>query len=451
MRQKMRKMHNSGFTLIELLVAMAITAIIMTASLTLFDTAMKSRTEQQEVKSVNSNIRMALEFLKDDFSKAGAFMGDQGFFNYYDPTGTNEMSRQFCIDFDGSMWPDSSYIRSAWEGKYVGWYLDSVEDMVEIWYGDDEVFSVLTNANHVQNLSNITIQDNPVDIGFKKGDYLLLYDSQSDAKIDVLRGSSSRNNWMTVLTGVQGVTGNYYEGTIKFDDTLGYTDRFQTPYGTNIVSKLPDKDEFKLDDRVYLVRRIVYGVMTKTVASPETKTYKILIRDDFRNPDPTIRYNPEILATDIDHVTYTTIFKIDPATGDPSLPYNYYNAVNMGYYYNYDGKMYGKKLDQGILDDFKNDDYTDHDPRDLKSIIVEISGVSRKIFTELQGTDINLLPPVFFSPEMGVVEYYEGGTVSKIYRIPKSTDTDFRKHYKLGSNIALRSLRLKDFAVSPTK
>lgn len=435
--------------MLELLVAMTIAMVIMTISLQIFESGVSVKNKQVESRDVENNLRIAMDYIRNDITEAGSFMGDQGYFNYYDAAlGKN---RQFCVDFGNSFWPDWSNLQAAWTSKFPGWTIDYSDDMIELWYADGNVYSTINDGatNKITNLANIEIKDNPADIGLQAGDYLLFYDSSRDDSISqaAVRGSQSGNSWVTVLTGMISYTGINYKGTLLFDQSLPFADPYQTPYGSAVGSHLASKTQFSAPDRVYLVHRVVYGIISKTVSSGgTTETFKMLIRDDFRDPAGASRYNPQIVSTNMEHMIFSTIFKL-PLDEAGINPNNWYNSVRLSYQYN-SNKMFNKLLNDALDTapvDPNNEDLTDNDPRDLREILVELSGKSRKKFLEY-ATNVAKAPKVIFSPEMGVVEYASGGAD---IRIPAATSPDFYKHYKLSSQVGLRAIRMKDFAVNP--
>jgi|GEM_PF-6761135 len=443
--------NNKGFSLLELLVAMTIATVILTISLQIFETGMKVKNQQIESKDIDNNLRLAVDYIREDLTQAGAFFGDQGYFNYAmgttPPAGTPP-DRQFCIDFDAINWVDFPHLQSAWESRFSGWTVEYYsEDMIQIWYGDARSYSRVKQGSSIQTLVNFDIEDNPNAVGLQKGDYILFYDASKDDDVTDVKGASSRTNWLTVLTGVSSYTGVNTRGLLQFDQGMPFTDYYKTDYGQNIVVPLPGKDSFTANDRVYRVHRVVYGVMSKSVSTgSQTQTYKMLIRDNFRDPSGNSRYNPQIIATGIEHLTFTTIFKLPP-NDVGSRPESWYNSVRLGYYSNSTGKMFGNTLYNAIdmSTDTANNDLTDHDPRDIRSVIVEVSGISKKQFFEHASAG-DKAPRVFYTPEMGVVEYSSGG---KEVRYPAASVPDWYKHYKLSVKVGLRTLRMKDFAVNP--
>jgi prepilin-type N-terminal cleavage/methylation domain-containing protein len=440
--------NNKGFSMLELLVAMTVATVIMAISLQIFESGMTVKEKQVEARDVENNLRVAMDYIRNDITEAGSFMGDQGFFNYYDSaTGIN---RQFCVDFSNMNWPDWANLQTAWSSKFPGWNVDYSDDMIELWYADGITYSPIKpgGANKIQSLVNIDIEDNPVQIGFQVGDYILFYDTGKDDSVAAVRGSQSRNSWVTVLTGMIQLTGNNTQGTLLFDQTLPFADPYKTPYGYNLCSSIVTKTEFSSPDRVYLVHRVVYGLITKYVTGPGgTEEYKMLVRDDFRDPTANSRYNPQIVSTNMEHMIFSTIFKLP--IGEAGVnPNNWYNSVRLNYQYTSGNKMFSRTLNDAIntpISDAANADLTDNDPRDLRFITVELSGKSRKKFLEFVANPSNA-PKNMFTPEMGVVEYSTGGAD---VRLPAGTSPDFYKHYKLTSQVGLRTIRMKDFAVNP--
>jgi prepilin-type N-terminal cleavage/methylation domain-containing protein len=443
--------NKKGFSLLELLVAMTIATVILTISLQIFESGMKVKNEQTESKEVDSNLRLAMDYIRDDITQAGAFLGDQGYFNYAmgttPPAGTPP-NRQFCIDFDSNSWADFPQMQAAWQSRFAGWTLENLsEDIIQIWYGDANAYSRVKQGGNIQSLVNFDIEDNPNSLGFQKGDYILFYDASKDDSVGSVRGTSSSTNWLTVLTGINVYTGEMTRGQLLFDQALSYADYYKTDYGQNIVIPLPGKDSFTANDRIYLIHRVVYGVMSKTVTTgAKTNIYKMIIRDNFRDPTGSSRYNPQIIATDIEHLTFTTVFKL-PSGDIGSYPESWYNSVRLAYHDNSTGKMFGTTLYTAIdmNTDVANNTLTDHDPRDIRSVIVEICGKSRKQFFDHARAGGGA-PKVFFTPEMGVVNYQSGG---KDIRYQASSTPDWYKHYKLSVKVGLRTLRMKDFAVNP--
>jgi type II secretory pathway pseudopilin PulG len=433
--------------MLELLVAMTIATVIMAISLQIFESGMAVKNKQVEARDVENNLRVAMDYIRNDITEAGAFMGDQGYFNYYDP-GTGR-SRQFCVDFANFNWPDWSNLQAAWTSKYPGWNIDSSDDMIELWYSDGNAYSPIKKGatNKIQNLANIEIEDNPSNLGFQNGDYVLLYDTGDDDSIAAVRGSSSGNSWVTVLTGNISYSGVNTRGTLLFDQSMPYSDPYQTPYGSPVCSLLLSKTQFSAPDRVYLVHRVVYGLITKNVYSGGvTEQYKMLIRDDFRDPTGANRYNPQVVSTNMERMMFSAIFKL-PLNEAGVNPNNWYNSVRLNYHYN-SNKMFNRLLTDALETptiDPNNETLTDHDPRDLRAIMVELSGKSRKKFLEFVADPGNA-PKNMYSPEMGAVEYSTGGAD---VRLAAGTSPDFYKHYKLGSQVGLRTIRMKDFAVNP--
>jgi len=433
--------------MLELLVAMTIATVIMAISLQIFESGMAVKNKQVEARDVENNLRVAMDYIRNDITEAGAFMGDQGYFNYYDP-GTGR-SRQFCVDFANFNWPDWSNLQAAWTSKYPGWYMDSSDDMIELWYSDGNAYSPIKAGatNKIQNLANIEIEDNPSDLGFQNGDYVLLYDTGDDDSIAAVRGSQSGNSWVTVLTGNISYSGVNTRGTLLFDQSMPYSDPYQTPYGSPVCSLLLSKTQFSAPDRVYLVHRVVYGLITKDVYSGGvTERFKMLIRDDFRDPTGANRYNPQVVSTNMERMMFSAIFKL-PLNEAGVNPNNWYNSVRLNYHYN-SNKMFNRLLKDALETptiDPNNETLTDHDPRDLRAIMVELSGKSRKKFLEFVA-DPGAAPKNMYSPEMGAVEYSTGGAD---VRLAAGTSPDFYKHYKLGSQVGLRTIRMKDFAVNP--
>jgi prepilin-type N-terminal cleavage/methylation domain-containing protein len=441
----MKLLNNKGFTLLELLIAMTVATVILTISLQIFESGMRIKNQQVENRDVENNLRVAMDYIRNDITEAGAFLGDQGYFNYYNAA-TNT-AKQFCVDFSNTNCPDWSTLQSAWSAKFPGWYIDSSDDLIEVWYADGETYSTIkaTTGNKIQTLVNIDIDDDPTAIGFQVGDYVLFYDSSRDDAITALRGSQSLTSWVTVLTGVTSYSGQNVKGTLLFDQTLPFSDPYQTPSGFSVCSYLSGKSEFSSPDRVYLIHRIVYGLITKNVSGPGgTQQFKMLIRDDFRDPTGANRFNPQIVSTDMERLMFTAIFKLpkDEATVNPD---NYYNSIRLAYHYNFNYKLFSMSIGDAITADAPNATITDLDPRDLRSITVEMSGKSRKKDLEFVA-DPGKAPKNLFSPEMGVVEYSTGG---KEVRLAGATSPDFYKHRKLSSQIGLRTVRMKDFAVNP--
>lgn len=68
--------NNKGFTLVELLVALAVSSIAMTAIYSTYMTQQKSFSVQQDVATMQSNLRAAMYLLSSELRMAG-----------YDPTG----------------------------------------------------------------------------------------------------------------------------------------------------------------------------------------------------------------------------------------------------------------------------------------------------------------------------------------------------------------------------
>ncbi len=64
--------HIAGFTLIELLIVLAISAVVLTGVLQVFNTSNKSYSVQEEVAAVQQNLRIAKLFLARDVRMAGA-------------------------------------------------------------------------------------------------------------------------------------------------------------------------------------------------------------------------------------------------------------------------------------------------------------------------------------------------------------------------------------------
>ena len=439
----------AGMTLIELLVSMAIAGILMGAALTIFKAGMDVRNEQTNLKNTESGLRVGLDYISSDIAQAGAYMGDHTYFNYY--SGSVTPNRRFCVNFDPHYWPDFANLQAAWEARFSGWYLEYYsEDMVEIWYADANVYSKIKNAN-ITNIMNFDIEDNPVERGFQAGDYILFYDSTKDAMVgnDYIRGATSSANWLTVLTKPVEYSGELTRGELQFEDSLPFTDYYRTPYGYNFTSCLNDKGQFLPPDRIYKVHRVVYGVMTKSVgAGANTKTVKMLVRDNFSDSSGTSRYNPLVVATEVDQFKLTTVFKRPPDEAG-SYPENWNNAVRMNYYNNSPGKMFGSTLVNALTMDPNNTNLKDFDPRDLRKIQIELSSVSSKRFMQQAG-NASTAPKVFFAPAMGVMKYPTGaGDYNYDIRVPGSTTPDWHKHRKLTSEVGLRTLRLKDFAVSP--
>jgi prepilin-type N-terminal cleavage/methylation domain-containing protein len=440
--------NNKGFSMLELLVAMTVATVIMAISLQIFESGMKVKEKQVEARDVENNLRIAMDYIRNDITEAGSFMGDQGFFNYYDP-GIG-MNRQFCVDFSNTNWPDWANLQAAWTAKFPGWNIDYSDDMIELWYADGNTYSPIKPGatNKIQSLVNIDIEDNPAQIGFQVGDYVLFYDTGKDDTIAAVRGSESRNSWVTVLTGIIQLTGNNTTGTLLFDQALPFADPYKTPYGHNLCSYIVTKTQFSSPDRIYLVHRVVYGLISKSVYSGGvTEQYKMLVRDDFRDPTGASRYNPQVVSTNMEHMMFTSIFKLP--IGEAGVnPYNWYNSVRLAYHYTSNNKMFSRTLGDAIgtpISDVANEDLTDNDPRDLRFITVEMSGKSRKRFLEFVANPSNA-PKNMYSPEMGVVEYSTGGAD---VRLAAGTSPDFYKHYKLTSQVGLRTLRMTDFAVNP--
>lgn len=438
--------NNKGFTLLEMLVAMTVSTIIMAISLQIFESGMKIKNQQVESRDVENNLRVALDYIRNDITEAGAFLGDQGYFNYYNAA-TN-VAKQFCVDFSNTNWPDWGNLQSAWTAKFPGWTIDYSDDLIELWYADGEVYSTIKSTpstNKIQSLVNIDIDDDPVAIGFQDGDYVLFYDASRDDSVSALRGSQSVTSWVTVLTDMTQYSGMNTKGTLLFDQSLPYSDAYQTPYNWAICSNISGKTEYSAPDRIYLVHRVVYGLISKTVSSGGVyQTYKMLIRDDFRDPSGSNRYNPQVVSTDMEHMMFSTIFKL-PKDEAGVNPDNWYNSVRLNYYYNYNYKMFSMLLKDAIDTDASNTTITDCDPRDLRSVLVELSGKSRKKFLEFSD-EPSKAPKNLYSPEMGVIEYSTGG---KEVRLAGGTSPDYFKHRKLSSQVGLRTVRMKDFAVNP--
>jgi len=63
--------REAGFSLIELLVAMAVTLIIVAATLGLFETALRTNQSSQQLSNMNGNLRSAMNLITRDLLQAG--------------------------------------------------------------------------------------------------------------------------------------------------------------------------------------------------------------------------------------------------------------------------------------------------------------------------------------------------------------------------------------------
>ncbi len=438
---------NEGFTLVEVLVSMAVAGIILTVSVTMFNAALDIRNDQVRNKDALDNIRTAMDYLRDDIEQAGAYMGGHGYFNYYSGV-SNMPNRQFCLDFDAATWPDLEAIRSAWQARFPGWTLESSsEDMVQIWYGNEDVYTIVDAT--INTLGSIPIQDNPVHVGFVKGDYVLFIDAEDDQNPSAVRGSQSNRNWLTVLTDTQEIAGNYKQGTLLFNTSVPWTDSHKSPADYQFGLELATKTDFRDPDRIAMVHRIIYGIMSKPVQSPQgTRMARILIRDDCTDPAGLSRYNPLIVATNVEGIAFSTIFKL-PFAEATTRPPNYYNSVRLDYHYNMNSNMmFGTTLANAYSMDQLNNDYTDHDPRDLKSVQIELIGISSKRDNEAaRGSNA---PPVYRTPALGVMEYPPSAGMTNDVRIPGAALPDYYIHTKMVVTVGIRSIRMSDFAVNPS-
>ncbi|MBN2135684.1 MAG: type II secretion system protein [Acidobacteria bacterium] len=445
--------NKQGFTLMELLVSMAVAGVILAVAVTIFDDGMKIRDQQIDQNNLYSNLKVATSYLQDDIAQAGSFLGDQGYFRYYNSASATEPKKQFCVDFDSSLWPDWSSLKTAWEARFTGWTVDNTnEDMIEIWYGDGNVYSTIhEDSVSVGTTIDFYIQDDPVSLGFVAGDYILFFDTGSFETISdaAVGGSKSSSSYVTVLANPVSLSGNNVKGQLALMGTLPYTDPYQAPYATTI-----DRSYYP-DDMVYKLHRVVYGVVSKTITQNGiTKTIKMLIRDNFSDPTGASRYNPSIIATNVEQFKLSTIFKLDTSEVG-SYDDNYFNSVSGSYYTNTPGKMFALTLDEvlGLPTDpdydLSNENEQDRDPRDLRKIQVELLSISTKRYMQerrMYNTGSGIVPSIYSTPAMGVVAYTDG--TKSDARVPKASSPDWFKHVKLTTEIGLRALRLKDSAVS---
>jgi len=63
--------REQGFSLIELMVAMAVTLIIVAATLGLFQTALRTNESSTELSNMNGNLRSAMNLISRDLLQAG--------------------------------------------------------------------------------------------------------------------------------------------------------------------------------------------------------------------------------------------------------------------------------------------------------------------------------------------------------------------------------------------
>src|SRR5208283_3598710 len=63
--------REAGFSLIELLVAMAVTLIIVAATLGLFESALRTNQSSQQLSNMNGNLRSAMNLITRDLLQAG--------------------------------------------------------------------------------------------------------------------------------------------------------------------------------------------------------------------------------------------------------------------------------------------------------------------------------------------------------------------------------------------
>jgi prepilin-type N-terminal cleavage/methylation domain-containing protein len=445
--------NKQGFSLIELLVSMAVAGVILAVGVTIFDDGMKIREQQVDQNDLYSNLKIASSYLQNDIAQAGSFMGDQGYFRYYNSADPTKPARQFCVDFDSSLWADWASLKAAWESTYTGWTIDNVnDDMIEIWYGDGNTYSTIhPDTVSVGNTVDFYIQDDPVGIGFNAGDYILFFDTGTFVNISdtTVGGSKSSSSYVTVLVNPVSVSGNNVKGQLVLMGTLPYTDPYQAPYATSM------ERSYYPEDMVYKLHRVVYGVVSKTITqNGVTKTVKMLIRDNFTDPTGTSRYNPSIVATNIEHFILSTIFKLD-FTEVGGYDENYFNSISQSYYTASPGKMFALTL-VDVLDDASsptydllNENEQDRDPRDLRKIQVELLSISSKRYMQerrMYSTSGGVVPSIYSTPDMGVIAYADGTKTDA--RITKASSPDWFKHAKLTTEIGLRALRLKDSAVS---
>lgn len=134
--------NKRGFTLVEVLIAMAVTALIMTAAYTAFDSQQKTTTIQTNVSDMQQNLRAALDFMARDIRLAGCNPGKHDLNSAPEVFGildigfkdiTTAMSQDAdykSIDPANYAGSGVSYIRISWDKNENG-QVDSANEIVD--------------------------------------------------------------------------------------------------------------------------------------------------------------------------------------------------------------------------------------------------------------------------------------------------------------------------------